>query len=230
MLPSILFALSFFAPLTLAIVPPRSVPIHVPVKRRYHVPRDGKADLQHYSTVSAGLRNKYNFSSGGHSRRAQTAGIGITNQVRHCRIFLGEIHLITYINPGPRRELLCSSQRRHPVSGSREVLPLPFQLSPRSQSFDLILDTGSSDLWFATNPCVSCPAGTKLFNTSASTTLQTGTERVSLKYGSGAAQGGIAQDTVSMGPFTVTSQIFGAFLSHPFPSTGMPSAVLFPWC
>jgi cathepsin D len=177
MLPSILFALSFFAPLSLAIVPPRSAPLHIPVKRRYHVPRGGEANLDHYSTVSAGLRNKYNFNSEGPSRRAQTAGIGITNQGQDVSYF-------AQVNVG----------------------------TP-PQSFDLILDTGSSDLWFATNPCVSCPAGTTLFNSSASTTLQTGTDRVSLKYGSGSAQGVIAQDTVSMGPFTVSKQIFVAVTS-----------------
>jgi hypothetical protein len=30
-----------------------------------------------------------------------------------------------------------------------------------------------------------------------------------------------------MGPFTVSKQIFGVFLSHTLPSIGMPSAVLF---
>jgi cathepsin D len=89
----------------------------------------------------------------------------------------------------------------------------PVNVGTPSQSFDLILDTGSSDLWFATNPCTSCPAGTVEFNSSASTTLQTGVDRVSLKYGSGSALGIIAQDTVSMGPFTVSKQMFVAVTS-----------------
>jgi hypothetical protein len=93
MLPSILFALSLFVPLSLAIVPPRSVPLHLPVKRRYHVPRGGEAVLRHYSAVSAGLRKKYGFASRKPSRRAQTAAIGMTNQVRPVRILLGEIDL-----------------------------------------------------------------------------------------------------------------------------------------
>ena len=91
MLPSILFALSLFAPLSLAAVPPRSEPLHIPVTRRQHVPRGGEANLKRYSEASAVLRRKYNFDSRTPSRRAQAASIGITNQVRRCRIFLGEI-------------------------------------------------------------------------------------------------------------------------------------------
>ena len=83
LLPSILLALSFFAPLSLAIVPPpRSEPLHLPVKRRYHTPRGGELNTAHYSAVSAGLRHKYQWDSTSHSRRAQTAAIPITDLVR----------------------------------------------------------------------------------------------------------------------------------------------------
>jgi hypothetical protein len=38
-----------------------------------------------------------------------------------------------------------------------------------------------------------------------------------MNYGSGTAAGTIARDTVSMGPFTVNPQVFGARLSFPPP-------------
>jgi len=172
MLPSILFALSLFAPLSLALSLPRSDPLHIPVKRRYRVPRGGQANLAHYQAVSAGLRHKYGHDSGRPSRRAQTTDISITNQDQDVTYF-------TQVSVG----------------------------TP-PQSFGLILDTGSSDLWFATTACTSCPPGTEEFKTASSSTLQTGTDRISLKYGSGSADGLIAQDTVSMGPFTIDKQVF----------------------
>ncbi|KAH9032625.1 aspartic peptidase domain-containing protein [Lactarius hengduanensis] len=127
MLPSILFALSFFGPLSLAVVPPRP-----------------------------GLRHKYNYDSPGASRRAQTTDIGITNQG-------ADVSYFAQVN-----------------------------------SFNLVLDTGSSDLWFATNVCASCPSGTPEFDPSKST------------YGSGSAAGIISRDTITMGPFAVDQQIFVA--------------------
>ncbi|KAH8980926.1 acid protease, partial [Lactarius hatsudake] len=79
-----------------------------------------------------------------------------------------------------------------------------------AQSLNLALDTGSSDLWFATTVCASCPSGTPEFDPSKSTSLQTRTDLISLKYGSGSAAGIIARDTITMGPFTVDQQVFVA--------------------
>lgn len=174
MLPSILFALSVFVPLSLAAVPARRDPLHIPVIRRRHARRGEEADVIHYSAVSAGLRHKYNFDSLGTSRRAQTTDIGITNQGADVSYFA------------------------------------PVSVGTPGQSFNLVLDTGSSDLWFATTLCNSCPSGTPEFDPSKSTSLQIGSDSISLKYGSGSALGTIAQDTVTMGPFTVSQQIFVA--------------------
>ncbi|KAI9437532.1 acid protease [Lactarius indigo] len=174
MLPSILFALSFFAPLSLAVVPPRRDPLHIPVIRRNHARRGEEADTAHYSAVLAGLRHKYNYDSPGVSRRAQTTDIGITNQGADVSYFA------------------------------------PVNVGTPAQSFNLVLDTGSSDLWFATTVCASCPLGTPEFDPSKSTSIQTGTDRISLRYGSGSAVGIIAQDTITMGPFTVAKQTFVA--------------------
>ncbi|KAH8995236.1 acid protease [Lactarius hatsudake] len=172
MLPSIFFALSFFAPLSLAVVPPRRDPLHIPVTRRNHARRGEEADTAHYSAVLAGLRHKYNYDSPGASRRAQTTDIGITNQG-------ADVSYFAQVNVG----------------------------TP-AQSFNLVLDTGSSDLWFATNVCASCPSGTPEFDPSKSTSLQTGTDSISLRYGSGSAAGVISRDTITMGPFAVDQQIF----------------------
>jgi hypothetical protein len=82
MLPLLVVVSLLFSSLSLAAAPPpRRDPIHIPVLRRRHVRRGSPVDVNHYAGVAAGLRNKYNFGRSV-SRRAQTAGIAITNQVR----------------------------------------------------------------------------------------------------------------------------------------------------
>jgi cathepsin D len=78
-----------------------------------------------------------------------------------------------------------------------------------AQTFGLVVDTGSSDLWFATTGCVGCQ-GTNFLDTSQSKSLALSNTRINLAYGSGDASGVIATDTVSMGPYTVNPQTFVA--------------------
>ena len=84
-------------------------------------------------------------------------------------------------------------------------------LSPvlRAQTFALVLDTGSSDLWFATTGCSDCSSSTPLLDPTKSSSFQSTGQTIPLSYGSGNATGTIAHDTVSVGPFTVTPQTFG---------------------
>ncbi|KAG2135856.1 acid protease [Suillus clintonianus] len=81
------------------------------------------------------------------------------------------------------------------------------------QSFDLILDTGSSDLWVATSSCTSCDTLTSCttcsenqFTTSKSSTFQTSGTALQINYGSGSVQGATSQDTVTFGGFTIAQQ------------------------
>ena len=82
--------------------------------------------------------------------------------------------------------------------------------------FNLILDTGSSDLWLAGSNCVSCPPGVPTFDTSTSTTFGKATTTLSngpviITYGSGKVSGTLGQDVVSMGGFEISNQIFGDY-------------------
>ncbi|PBK95314.1 acid protease [Armillaria gallica] len=80
-----------------------------------------------------------------------------------------------------------------------------------AQPFDVILDTGSSDLWVADASCLSCSSSTPLFDTQSSSTLKTASgssSETTIRYGSGAVAGTLSADTVSMGGFTVDQQTF----------------------
>lgn len=85
-------------------------------------------------------------------------------------------------------------------------------MSNSAQSFNVVLDTGSSDLWVASSTCTSCTAGTPSFNSGASSTFQQGQGTtgqpvpVSITYGSGSVSGNLVRDTVTMGGFRVQNQ------------------------
>jgi cathepsin D len=79
------------------------------------------------------------------------------------------------------------------------------------QTMNVVLDTGSSDLWVADDKCTNCDASTPLFQSTKSSTLQFSTStnsEVQLTYGSGQVSGGLARDTVSMAGFGIQEQIF----------------------
>ena len=81
------------------------------------------------------------------------------------------------------------------------------------QSFKIVLDTGSSDLWVAATECLSC-GQTPPFDPTRSSTIQQVTglsgqaQTVTIRYGSGRVAGILASDTVSMSGFTVNPQRF----------------------
>jgi len=75
-------------------------------------------------------------------------------------------------------------------------------------SYDVILDTGSADLWLADADCSSC-GQVPTFNPASSSTFKNTSEPFSIQYGSGAAEGVLGSDTVQMAGFSVSNQVFG---------------------
>ncbi|KAH7926411.1 acid protease [Leucogyrophana mollusca] len=77
-------------------------------------------------------------------------------------------------------------------------------------AFDVILDTGSADLWIADTHCDSTCAGTGNFDPSKSSSFQNLSKVFDVTYGSGEAMGTLGQDVVQMAGFSVQKQQFGA--------------------
>ncbi|KAG1816286.1 aspartic peptidase domain-containing protein [Suillus variegatus] len=89
-------------------------------------------------------------------------------------------------------------------------------------SFDVKLDTGSSDLWLASSSCGTSCGSVSTYNPSSSSTFQNLSTPFTIQYTSGFADGYVAQDTVQMAGFSVASQGFAvvdavsqAFLASP---------------
>ncbi|GAA6005461.1 hypothetical protein JCM10207_002989 [Rhodosporidiobolus poonsookiae] len=87
----------------------------------------------------------------------------------------------------------------------------PVGIGVPAQYMNLILDTGSADLWLASDLCAStpgCSTTTPLFNTTLSRTALNMNTSFSVRYGKGSAQGDIWQDYVSFAGYNVSSQGF----------------------
>ncbi|KAH8099326.1 aspartic peptidase domain-containing protein [Cristinia sonorae] len=75
------------------------------------------------------------------------------------------------------------------------------------QAFNVILDTGSSDLWLAASQAPT--RGIALFDTSSSSTFAATNNSFSIQYASGSASGVLGSDVVQFSGFEVKSQTFG---------------------
>jgi cathepsin D len=100
------------------------------------------------------------------------------------------------------------------------------QIGTPARSFNVILDTGSSDLWLAGAGCTAatgCTEGSQLYSTVESlTVVPHGSANVNttgsspsdglfnVSYGSGEASGVLVSDVVSMAGYSVPNQTFAA--------------------
>lgn len=116
----------------------------------------------------------------------------------------GKYNVATYGNKGRRATAGLSMVNQ--LSDASYFTTVNIGTPP--QSFNVILDTGSSDLWVADSSCTSCDSATPKFVDSKSTSLQLSTSGTTIRYGSGQVAGQIGTDTVSMGGFTVQQQTF----------------------
>jgi saccharopepsin len=84
------------------------------------------------------------------------------------------------------------------------------------QSFKVVLDTGSSNLWVPSSKCTSiaCFLHAKYESGSSSTYKANGTE-FKIQYGSGSMEGFVSSDKFTMGGLTVSGQDFAEATKEP---------------
>jgi hypothetical protein len=125
-----------------------------------------------------------------------------------------------YSGGGGRRKQFCGAQvNDHGTWSSRHNLSChfcrPMQILTfcpiRAQTFNIIVDTGSSDLWVASTACAACPRSIPLFNPSTSDSFNATSLGTTITYGQGRVTGQIVTDDVTMGVFSVPSQRFRTF-------------------
>jgi len=81
--------------------------------------------------------------------------------------------------------------------------------TPASKEFNVIFDTGSSNLWIPSKSCKNCKLfGPKYDHTQSSTYVANGSA-FNIEYGSGPVSGFFSEDVVTLGKSTVKEVLFG---------------------
>lgn len=82
----------------------------------------------------------------------------------------------------------------------------PIQIGTPPQTFQVIFDTGSSNLWIPSNDCSSC--NHKKYTHSSSSTYRENNQKFDITYGSGSLSGYLSEDILTFGGLQVSNQVF----------------------
>lgn len=83
----------------------------------------------------------------------------------------------------------------------------PVTVGTKGTTFQVIFDTGSSNLWVPSKDCTNCGFKPKYDHSKSSTYVKNGTE-FKIEYGSGPVAGYFSQDSVTLGDKTVKDVLF----------------------
>lgn len=157
-------------------------------------PMDETLDAYRFRDYTAALAHKYSsaFAGAGYmpeSHRQQVAEVPFVSGGKH------EAPLTNYLNAQYFTEI---------------------SLGTPGQPFKVILDTGSSNLWVPSKDCTSlaCFLHSKYDHDESSTYKKNGTE-FKIQYGSGAMEGYVSQDTLTIGDLIIPKQDFAEATSEP---------------
>jgi hypothetical protein len=146
--------------------------------RREKAKRDGTAlNTMNLLNYAARVDSKYNAGKGGYSA------------------------LIAKLSKLPRRQTGAVAMQDNNIDASYSG---QVSIGTPPQSFQVILDTGSSDLWVE-GACASC---TTTFDGAKSSSFKDQNKTFAISYGSGDASGTLGKDVVNMGGYSVSGQTF----------------------
>ncbi|KAL0580204.1 hypothetical protein V5O48_001797 [Marasmius crinis-equi] len=110
--------------------------------------------------------------------------------------------------PRPQENLVRRASSMHLSNQNEFSYLVPVQIG--GQSFPLILDTGSSDLWVVSNDCTTADCSSvSRYSRSLSNGLQTLNAPFDVGYLKGSVSGVVALDVVRLGSYEIRPQVFG---------------------
>jgi len=114
---------------------------------------------------------------------------------------------------------LADTKGNHPVPISNFMNAQYFSeitIGTPPQTFKVVLDTGSSNLWVPSVDCgsIACYLHSK-YDSSASSTFKANGSSFEIRYGSGSLSGFVSQDTMTIGDIKIKEQDFAEATSEP---------------
>ncbi|KAH8595269.1 putative vacuolar protease A [Bisporella sp. PMI_857] len=149
----------------------------------------------------------------------QLAYANVDQQARHLGQKYMGIRPDSHVKEMFKETSIHSSDKGHTVPVQNFLNAQYFSeitLGTPPQTFKVILDTGSSNLWVPSQKCgsIACYLHTTYDSSSSSTYKKNGTS-FEIRYGSGELSGFVSQDTLTIGDLTVKDQVFAEATEEP---------------